>query len=182
MPAVERSFADALPESLYLDTDIIVAGINRSHPNHQRAAMLLVRMAAGGGMRVIISSLTWIEFLNVITRPMFRDALPSDLRQRLRLGRWHDAMVRQTYVRAMLARFEGLLAQFDYAEIPMTISIRNAAIQLAIAHNLRAQDAVHLASAQHSGVSHLASFDEAFRRVDGIHLWNDLIHGTRTQQ
>jgi predicted nucleic acid-binding protein len=42
--------------------------------------------------------------------------------------------------------------------------------------NVGSQDAAHLASAAEVEVRDFASPDEAYRRVDGLILWNDLIH------
>jgi predicted nucleic acid-binding protein len=77
----------------------------------------------------------------------------------------------------MAELFTALLGQCDWAEIPLTPSIRAEAIRLIAAHNLNAHDDVHLATARDVGVAHFASPDRGLRRIDGLHLWNDRMHG-----
>ncbi|MGH2586380.1 MAG: PIN domain-containing protein, partial [Dehalococcoidia bacterium] len=74
--------------------------------------------------------------------------------------------------------FQRLIDHFDWAEVPVTSTVRARSVNLIKQFNLGTQDAIHVASAFESGVFDFASFDEGYRRVDGLVLWNDLIHTT----
>ena len=69
-----------------------------------------------------------------------------------------------------------LIMSVESAPPDLTPEIRRRAIDYIAQYNLSGQDAIHLASALNAGVTDLASFDGGFRRVEGVHLWNDLIH------
>ena len=79
----------------------------------------------------------------------------------------------------MQSFLDSFFSEFALVEIPLTSEIRQSALALMSRYNLDSYDAVHVASAESEGVVDFASFDEAFRRADGLHLWNDLIHGIR---
>lgn len=178
MPANEHRFAEPPPTRLYLDTDIAVAYVIQNHPHHERVLGFLDRLARHGNTSLSISSLLWMEFVNVVTRETFRRELPVELHRRFRLARWHEAGVRQTYLRFMERSLTVLLDQFAWDEVSVTPAVRALALRAVTHYNLRPYDAVHLACATISGVTDIASFDKAFRRVDGLNLWNDLIHST----
>ena len=163
------------PSSLYVDSDMPLNYLIRTQPHHARAQSFL-RALAVHGTTLYISSLTWLELAHVVTREDFRRRLPLDLQQRFHLDRWQDQPVREAYVRALLGWIERLLDQFAWNEVFITDQIRVAAIQAMTRFRLSSQDACHLACAQQEGVQDFASFDEAYRRVDGLILWNDLIH------
>jgi predicted nucleic acid-binding protein len=101
----------------------------------------------------------------------------ADLRRRFRLDHWQEPAVRRAWTAHLLGNFEILLSQCDWAEIALTPAIRAAAIDLIAEYNLNTHDAVHLASAREAGVVNLASLDRGYRRVDGLHLWNDRVYG-----
>ena len=84
--------------------------------------------------------------------------------------------MRTSYLQWFLTAFEQLFGQFEWSEAVLTSGVRAQALQYVADYNLETHDAVHLASAFRHGVIDLASLDEAFRRVDGLNLWNDLIH------
>lgn len=176
MPAVEHRFSDALPTELYLDTDILIAHIVRTHPHHERAMRFLDRLVRQGTTRIVVSSLSWMEFMNVVTREQFRHELPHEFQRRFHLAQWQEQRVRRTYLRFMSDALDAMLGQFDRGEVSVTPDVRVAAVGHIVVYNLRAQDAVHLACARSAGVSDIASFDKGFRRVDGLSLWNDRIH------
>ncbi|MDP8921936.1 MAG: PIN domain-containing protein [Chloroflexota bacterium] len=81
-------------------------------------------------------------------------------------------------MQALLGWFERLLNQFEWNEVFVTDEIRAATVRAMTRHRLSSQDACHLACAEQEGVRDFASFDEAYRRVDDLILWNDLIHGS----
>lgn len=176
MPADERSFVEPLPPQLYVDTDIWIAQLLEPEPHHARCSAFLQRIAHGGSTTLYVSSLTWIEFENVILKPQFRARLPREWHQRFGLARWQDATIRRAYIEFMLGIFDDALASFTWNEIPLTPDIRRRAARDIADHNVRPHDAVHLASATAVGVADFASLDEAFRRVDRLLLWNDHIH------
>lgn len=176
MPAIERSFAEAPPADLYLDSDLLIAYLVVSDPHHQRAELFLERLAQSRTTTVYLSTLSWIELVHVIVRERIRQSLPKEIQRRLRLDRWHEPLVRQAYVQAFASGLSALLAQFSWVEIDLNPQIRAAAIQLVAQYSLGGQDAVHVASATWAGVLEFASFDRSFRRIDGLSLWNDQIH------
>ncbi len=180
MAAVERSFLAPLPNRLYLDTDILVSSLVGAEPHHERCRVFLDRLVDQGSTTIYVSSLTWIEFAHVVTRPAFRNRQPDAVRRRYRLERWGRQVVRQTYVNDWLADLQSLLNQFDSTELSLSEPIRRAAASYMVDYNIGSQDAVHLASAAREGIADVASLDAGYRRIDGLVLWNDLIH-TRTR-
>jgi len=176
MPALERSFSEPLPARLYIDTDILLSATVRSEPHHARCADLL-RLARQGGTVLYISTLSWLEYAHTVSRERFRQNLPEPIRRRFRLGRWQEAPVRATYLAALIGEFERLLGYYEYEVMPISAQVRDLALTHMARHALGSQDAVHLASAALAGVPDFASLDDAFRRVDGLLLWNDRVHG-----
>lgn len=176
MPADERSFIDEPPGHLYLDTDFIVAYLIDSEPHHIRCRAFVRDLEAWGGTALYLSSLCWIEFANVVMKERLRVSLSEETRLRFHLQVWQDISVRENYLASMLEALDTMLAQFVWNEISLTPSIRLLASRYIARHRFGAHDAVHLASAEYAGVSDVATFDEAYRRVDGFVLWNDLIH------
>lgn len=178
MPATERSFADPLPPSIYLDTDVLVAYIVDREPHHARSRAFMQRLLVERQTRTFISSLSWMEFVHAVMQRTFRERLSSDRQREFRLTRWHAEPVRRTYVSWFLQQFGDTVAGLQAVELPLTADIRAIAVEYAVRYNLGSQDAVHLASATYGGVVDVASFDARFRRVEGLALWNDGIHTT----
>lgn len=179
MPAVERSFFDPSPDRLYLDTNIIIDYLVRNRPFHGRCVPFLDKVRRRGRTTIFLSSLSWTEFVHVIRKETFRRDLPDELQQQLSVSQWQDPSVRERYIDFFLALFQRLIDHFDWAEVPVTSTVRARSVALIKQFNLDTQDAIHVASAFESGVLDLASFDEAYRRVDGLVLWNDLIYATK---
>jgi predicted nucleic acid-binding protein len=175
MPASERSFLDSPPDRLYCDTDFLIAFLVEREPHHVRARTLLNR-AGEQGTTLYLSSLSWIEFANVIIKERFRIQLPVDQQRRLHLHRWQDARVRRVYVETMVSSFDAALAQFVWDEVALTPDVKRQAISYIADYSIGPNDAVHLASAWKARCFDVASFDAGFRRVDNLTLWNDLIH------
>ncbi len=80
----------------------------------------------------------------------------------------------------MLSSFDDALAQFAWNEVTLTPEVRLRAVEHIVDYSMQPNDAVHLASAFAAGCTNFASFDEGFRRVDGLILWNDLIHAGKS--
>ena len=176
MPATEHAFNEPPPARLYIDTNVVLDYLVGSNPNHTRITSFVDRLLAHGLTALYISPLLLLEFAHTIRREDFRDKLPPDWHQQHRLHRWDDPQTRQRYLQTWYGLLEGLLAQFEWSEIAVTPAVRTRALGYVSTYNLKPQDAAHLACAHEAGVVDLASFDEGFRRVDGLHLWNDRMH------
>lgn len=175
--AIEHSFSDYPPRHLYVDTDILIAALITTEPQHARCRDCLPNVIAIGLTTVYVSAITWLEYLNVIKGDAFRQRLPVEMRQHYSLERWQEKSVRASYFTDLLDDFEQLFRQFkELIEISLVPEVRIAAIGYAVEYDLRRLDAVHLASAIKMGIFDFASLDGSFRRVDNLHLWNDLIH------
>jgi predicted nucleic acid-binding protein len=123
---------------------------------------------------VYVSSILWPEFVHTICREDFRAILAEAYRDQYQLDRWaDDPAVRRRYVLSHVAALDGMLSQVNKVEVGINAVVRQRAVALMVQFNLGSQDAIHLASAYVAGVRDLASFDRHFRRVDGLHLWND---------
>jgi predicted nucleic acid-binding protein len=176
VPATEHAFTEQPPDQLYIDTDFIIACLERTDPHHNRCAVFMERLVAHDRTTLFISSLSWLEMIHAITRQRFRDLVGDDLRRRFRLDRWDELTVRQSYTAYMVESFSTFLDQCDWAEVDLTPAIRAEAVGLISTYNLGTHDAVHLATAGSVGVVDFASLDRGYRRIDALHLWNDRIY------
>lgn len=176
MPATERSFSDPPPGRLYLDTDFLISCLIETQPHHERCRPFLDRLAQFGQTEIYVSPLSWLEFTHVVSKERFRLDLPEGMQQSYELHRWQDAQVRERYLTDLLSQFERLLLPFEWGEIPITADVRHTAIHYMMTYRLDPQDAGHVAAAWSLGIADIAALDRAFRKVDGITLWNDLIY------
>lgn len=125
MPAIEHRFSELLPGSLYLDTDVLVATLIPTDPLHGRAARLIERLIASTLVtRVKISTVSWLEYTNVIVLERFRASLTPEVRAQFQLDRWRDQTVRQTYLTEAVRRLDALFAQLSFEEVSLTPAIR----------------------------------------------------------
>jgi predicted nucleic acid-binding protein len=175
VPAIESSFREVPPKQLFVDADFLIAALIQSETHHRHSADFL-QQAAAHSTEIYLSSLTWLEFASAVTKDHFRARLPEEFQRRLELNRWQLRSVRRRYLELLFQRLRDTLDQFQWNEVSLSPEIRTLAIDDIMQFNLRSHDAVVHASASWAGVTDLASFDEAFRRVDGLVLWNDLIH------
>jgi predicted nucleic acid-binding protein len=180
VPATERSFSltgnELPPSRLYVDTDFLIAALIGSEPNHQRTAAFLERLVEHGLTTLYMSSLAWLEYSHHITKERVRRAWPLDIQHRYQLDRWENPEVRARYLEDRHAALARLLSHFNVEEVNLTEHIREAARLLMAEYNLKSHDAAHVATAFAAEVVDFASFDSGYRRVDGLYLWNDLIH------
>jgi len=179
MPAREHAFSDALPARLYLDVDIAIEVLVESEPHHLRCREFIERLTSHG-TRLFVSPLLWLEFLNAVSREAFRQRLSDEFCGRYRLERWQRPITRQVYLDEMVHRLDDLIGHFEWFEVGLTPAIRAEAYNHVTNFNLRPIDAAHLATARSVGVNEIASLDEAFRRVNDLELWNDLVHDRLT--
>jgi predicted nucleic acid-binding protein len=177
VPATERAFTEIPPAHLYLDTNILLDHLTPNRPHHGRAVALLLHLAEHDLTTLYLSVIAWTELAHTVTRRDFRDALPQNWQQHYALSQWDQQPIRAAYLAAWLALVDQMLAPFAWEEISVTPDVRVRALQHMMAFNLQATDAVHLACAEAVGVMDFASFDRGFRRIDGLYLWNDYIHG-----
>ena len=181
MPATERAFfsSDLPPTHLYLDTDFLIAAVVPYEPHHERSVRFFERLLEHGWTGIYLSVLSWMEFAHVITREDFRNRWPPGDYARFDLGRWGDAQIRERYIQTLYQTLEDLLAPFEWNEISVTPDVRVTAGRFMAQYALKSLDALHLACMAHLGIRDLASFDDGFRNVDWLYLWNDLIHRGR---
>ena len=179
MPATERAFIAAPPQRLYVDTNVCLDYLIDTRPRYALAARLFQHLDAYQVTPLYVSPLSWTEFVHVIRTQTFRDGLSPQWQQQYDLARWaQDPAIRQRYLVALLGQLEALLDQFGWAEVVITSQVRRRALQYIVQYNLQSQDAMLLACAAEAGVMDLASFDQGFRRVDNLYLWNDCLYGT----
>jgi predicted nucleic acid-binding protein len=176
--ATERRFSEPPPQHLYLDTNFILDYLVDTRPRHARVARFLQRVEMQDSTTLYLSSLSELEFLHVIRSEEFRQGLAPDWQRQYKLGQWEQPGVREAYCTGFLKLLQEFLDSFTWAEVALTAAVRTRAVREALTYNLDSHDAVHLASAYGAEVFDFASFDRGFRRVDGLSLWNDGIHGT----
>ncbi|MBI2755225.1 MAG: type II toxin-antitoxin system VapC family toxin [Chloroflexi bacterium] len=181
MTATERGFlADAPPQRLYLDIDVIIAALVATEPHHVRCKAFLQRVQHLGLTTLYLSSYSWIEYLHVVSRKSFRDRLDPVLRTHLSVDRWIERGVREAYVRYFASLLTDTLQAFAWVSVAVNTAVAVQAIEEMAEHNLAGGDATHLGAMQVSGVHDLASLDAQYRRVDWLYLWNDHIHDTQS--
>jgi len=177
VPAIEHPFTDFPPSLLYPDTDFLINCLVRSQSYHGACVTFLEHVIACGVTTIALSTFTRLEFAHSVTQAKFRNLLEPAEQQRLDLAHWDRRSVRENYLREFLLAVDDLLGPLDVNEIALVPSIQAQAINYMAQYNLQGQDALYLATALSVGIRDIASFDQIFRRIDGLHLWNNRIFG-----
>lgn len=178
MPATQHSFVERpLPQTVALDTDFILTALVQSELFHARCAsftQVLVRER----VRIVHSPLLLLEFLHAWQKAINRNAVPASavLQQRL----WNDPVGLRASLYILGEEYLNVyLDSFSRYEVRFSRALQRETRESMALHNLKPMDACLVASAQRAGTDHIVSLDSDFRRVDGIHLWNDSIPAKR---
>jgi predicted nucleic acid-binding protein len=161
----------ATEATVYLDTSVFVATIVPAVPHHS-ACVAFCDSLAGGSAKVITSDLMRIEFVQSWFRLPSMSYLDAQTRRDYRMSAWdRNVAVRERWMAEGVARMEALLARFHTtAELPLTLAIWRASVDIMARHRLRSYDAVHVATALLAGVQDFATVDDDFRRVPTLRL------------
>ena len=84
MLAIEHRFDDALPGDLFLDTDIVVSYLVGNQPYHAASRAFIDRVSRDSETTVYVSTLSPLEYAQVVSRDRFRRELPEELSRLLR--------------------------------------------------------------------------------------------------
>ncbi|MGH9176054.1 MAG: type II toxin-antitoxin system VapC family toxin [Vicinamibacterales bacterium] len=180
MTAIVQSSPAVLPSRIYLDTGVVVAAIMRGALYHEPARDFCVTLA-NASSHVYFSSLLQVEFLQALVA-IGNDPtqVPGGIRRRYRLHRWGESdAIRLTWLNHALELFEGFLGQFsEVDEVAIAPRIVTAAVPVMARHMLRSYDALHVSTAAEIGLSHFATCDSDFLRVERegwltVHLIRD---------
>jgi predicted nucleic acid-binding protein len=123
--------------------------------------------------RIYFSFLLRIELAQALRNLVTRNQLPVDTRQRFQLDQWQtNVLIRQRWFVDGIRQFEALLGLFsEWYEIEADIRIWRRSLEIMALHQLRAHDAIHVATSLKAGVRDFATCGDHFRRVDELNLW-----------
>jgi len=90
---------------------------------------------------------------------------------------WDNLAGRVPYLKRGDRLLKQFLSQFPAYEQKILKTIKDNVVDIMAMYNLGSYDAIHIGTAIYRKVYNIASFDEDFRRVGGIQLWNNRAFG-----
>lgn len=161
-----------VPADIYLDTSVVVAAIVPGVPDSAASGQFCARLGSQRS-NVYFSHLVRIEFAQALRNLVTRRQLPAQIRHRFQLDLWEtNVLIRQRWFTEGTRRFDAFLEQFgEWFEIDSQHRIWQRGLEIMAVHQLRAVDAIHVATAQEIGVLDFATADDHFRRVPDLRLW-----------
>ena len=178
MAATEHAFnEDPLPEAIALDADFVVSVIVQSEEFHTACRSFSSRLLRSG-VTVVHSPLLGFEFLRAWQKAVNLGAISKALLPQQAL--WDDPVREREELFALGDEYlDDFLSLFERYEVRLTSRVQVQTRGIMAHHNLKPMDACLVACAARVGTEHVASLDRDFRRVDGIHLWNNFIPSKR---
>jgi predicted nucleic acid-binding protein len=170
----------------------LAAAIVVHDTHHRKAAPLYERLVDEGVTVAICPTITDLEFRSVLWKKALKltphqvEEVIEDAQRRLRSGQLmlpHPAPTDPAEIRRFFFGYaERLLnlylGQVRRAEFRLTKGLMAHARECMLRWNLNAQDGVMLALAEEAAgqagcLPHMATYDGAFREVDGLHVWGE---------
>lgn len=154
---------------IYLDSSVLVDAMFSGLPHFDLSDAFCTRLA-NDGSNVYFSQLLYLEVAEAIRRLATKQQVPPNIRQQYHLDEWTtNASVRERWMSFGLHQMEKLLGIFSATyEIPYQRTIWLQSIDIIGQYSLRASDAVHVATALHTGLRLFATNDSDFRRVSAL--------------
>jgi predicted nucleic acid-binding protein len=163
-----------LPSDIYIDTSLAVATMFPGLPHSEASRIFCSRLGNQGG-RIYFSQLLLADLANALRNLATRDfkRLPESTRLHYQLDQWTTSdQVRRTWMQTGVQQWEAFLAQFEEAiELPLRSGTWQRSLTLLWQHDLKSNDALHVATAIESGLQHFAAVDREFSRVRDLQLW-----------
>ena len=172
MPAQERLFEQSPPKIILLDTSFVVAALVAGENEHDECLSFSEKLLTAGTV-VLYSSILRAEYLNAWRTLIHKGYLPSEPSPQIRMEMGSLPGDRRHWLRIADRLLYQFLSNFYRREVRLNRRVMNSIVDLMGKYNLKSYDAIHLASAADVGCRELVSFDDHFRRVDGIGLWNN---------
>jgi predicted nucleic acid-binding protein len=176
--ATEHAFTDEpLPSAVALDADFLINVLNEAEEYHKPCLQFATRLAAAD-TTVICSPVLRLEVLRGWQKAATSGGITIDLLQQKLL------IPDPIHLRRLLLHFgddalSSFLAPFRQYEVRLSARLFVETREVMANYGLKPMDACFLAAAERVEVQDIVSLDSDFRRVDGIHLWNDNIPAKR---
>ncbi len=160
------------PSDIYLDTSTVVAAIVQGS-THSTASAAFCAALIEHGSRVYFSQLLRLELAEAIRRLATKQSLPVDLRNDFHLDTWGtNLFVRQRWMDFGIRQFDDLLDRFaETFELPIRPRTWRSSLSAMVDSQLRAYDAIHVATAREYRIRHLATADRDYRNVSDLRIW-----------
>ncbi|MDP9471107.1 MAG: PIN domain-containing protein [Chloroflexota bacterium] len=161
------------PADIYLDTSTVVAAIVQGS-DHSVASAACCAALIEHGSRVYFSQLLRLELAQAIRKLATRQqSLPPDIRNDFDLDSWGtNLFVRQRWMDFGVRQFENLLDRFaETFELPIRPKTWRSSLSAMVDFQLRAYDAIHVATAREYHVRHLATADRHYLNVPDLRIW-----------
>lgn len=122
--------------------------------------------------RVYFSQLLRLELAEAIRRLATKQSLPADIREDFHLDSWGtNFFVRQRWMDFGVQQFEDLLDHFaETFELPIRPKTWRSSLSAMVDSQLRAYDAIHVATAREYHIRHFATADGHYLNVPDLRI------------
>ena len=176
--ATEHGFAEEpLPRAVALDADFVISVLNEAEDYHRHCLRFATRLSASG-TAIVCSPVLRLEVLHGWQKAINAGGITVELLQQRPL------VPDPVHIRGLLLQFgedalSSFLASFKQYEVRLSAPLFAETREIMARYGLKPMDACFLAAAVRIGVTDIVSLDSDFRKVDGIHLWNDHVPARR---
>lgn len=171
MPAVRHAFSDdPLPSVIVADSSFIFHALFDDRQGYHLPARRFAERLRQANTSLVYSSLIFLEAPQCWRR-LYKRGLLFPAR-----GGIDITPNRLNAFAESDSALENFLAAFNQRQINISRALMRQASAMAARYDLQSHDALVVALARDIGVANLAAIDRGFRVVDGLELWDGLLH------
>lgn len=149
------------PRALSLDTSLVAPAFVQNTPLHAECQGLLLKLVTAGSL-IVFNRLLEAELLEAGTKLALESQYGRGWRNRRADGRVRRRA--NTVTSTLMSAWSEFLTTVDYICVELD-EVSSLAPAIMADHGLASYDAIHAATAQYAGASHLATLDTQFGRI-----------------